>query len=337
MTAYSDIIRKYAADTSRAGTLENADGTGEVGLSSAEVGRRLAVRFVLHLEQERIVVVRYQVFGCGFTMAACAAAAELAEGQRLSDAAAFDIAAVNRRLGGLPDERSYCAALAVEALQAAVSSVRQKIARVAATVDPAAAEPGPRLSAANPLYRALIDSPAANRIEPEDRQLFACLLAVADSEPCPLNLALGLAEKRLDALIHAVFPRLDGQKLFADPGSKRSVPPAINPEVLTLLLSHVPATGSEWQQQAAAVLARIIAARAAHPGHLWTAMGLFERPQLSAAIGRHLPSLAAANNRNMRWKRYLFKQVCDRNGGVMCKVPNCGVCSDYSYCFAEDD
>jgi nitrogen fixation protein NifQ len=66
-------------------------------------------------------------------------------------------------------------------------------------------------------------------------------------------------------------------------------------------------------------------------------MGLFERPQLTAAIRRYLPSLAVANHQNMRWKRYLYKQVCERNGGVMCKAPNCGVCSDYALCFAVED
>jgi nitrogen fixation protein NifQ len=66
-------------------------------------------------------------------------------------------------------------------------------------------------------------------------------------------------------------------------------------------------------------------------------MGLFERPQLSAAIHRHLPALFAANGKNMRWKRFFFKQVCDLNGGLMCKTPNCGECSDYALCFGEEE
>jgi nitrogen fixation protein NifQ len=65
-------------------------------------------------------------------------------------------------------------------------------------------------------------------------------------------------------------------------------------------------------------------------------MGLFDRPELSRAIRRHLPSLAAANNQGMRWKRYLFKQVCDMGGGAVCKAPDCGVCSDYYLCFESD-
>jgi nitrogen fixation protein NifQ len=122
----------------------------------------------------------------------------------------------------------------------------------------------------------------------------------------------------------------------------QSAIPAIGPspeyseEVLSILLSHVPIEPCTHDLLTSGWLCYIIAARAACPGHLWVAMGLFERPQLTAAIRRHLPSLAEANHQNMRWKRYLFKQVCDLNGGMMCKAPNCGVCSDYALCFAEE-
>jgi len=99
----------------------------------------------------------------------------------------------------------------------------------------------------------------------------------------------------------------------------------------------VPCDATGGMYQTSEWLARIIAARAARPGHLWTAMGFFKRQQLSEAIRRHLPTLAKANSQGMRWKRYLFKRVCDMNGGVMCKSPNCGSCSDYSLCFAPDE
>jgi nitrogen fixation protein NifQ len=66
-------------------------------------------------------------------------------------------------------------------------------------------------------------------------------------------------------------------------------------------------------------------------------MGLFERPELTSSIQRHLPGLISANHKNMRWKRFLFKQVCDRNEGNMCKTPNCVDCSDYTLCFAGDE
>lgn len=118
--------------------------------------------------------------------------------------------------------------------------------------------------------------------------------------------------------------------------SERSYCADLAVEVLQILLAHVPKNMDGTPRTSSLLLARMIAARTARPGHLWVAMGLFERPQLSASIRRLLPSLAAANSQNMRWKRYLFKQVCDLNGGTMCKSPNCGDCSDDAICFPED-
>ena len=113
--------------------------------------------------------------------------------------------------------------------------------------------------------------------------------------------------------------------------------PEASQDVIDILLEHVPSGSDQKNMLISVYLCHILASRAARPGHLWIAMGLFERPELTAAIRRHLPALAAANSQNMRWKRYLFKQVCDRNGGTMCKAPNCGVCSDYHLCFDSQD
>jgi nitrogen fixation protein NifQ len=105
---------------------------------------------------------------------------------------------------------------------------------------------------------------------------------------------------------------------------------------LRLLFDYLPNDIDGWTPAPSTWLARILAARAARPGHLWAAMGLFARPELTAAIHRHLPALAAANGKGMRWKRFLFKQLCEQEGGLMCKAPDCGVCSDYSLCFGVE-
>ncbi len=336
MTAYTETILKYAGDDSRAGTLEQPDGLGEVGLGAAEAGQKLAVRFALQVAGPHIRRVRYQVFGCGFTMAACAAAAQLAEGAELAQVARLDPQTLDRTLGGLPAERSYCAELAVEALQAAVASVQQQAGAVTRNLNPAA-DHGPRLLPSDPVYRALIESAAPKGIPAEDRRLFACLLAVADQEPVPLYQALGLSPLLLETLLLRAFPEIEPRAVFAAPTGRTSAPPEINPAVQALLLGFLRKDTCGWPQFASLLLARIIAARAAHPGHLWVAMGLFERPALSAAIGRHLPGLLAANDRKMRWKRFLFRQVCELSGGMRCKSPVCGACSDYALCFAPEE
>lgn len=327
MQGYTETILKYASDDTRTGILENADGTGEVGLTGNEVGKRLAVRFTLNTDDNLIKKIRFQVFGCGFTIAACAAVSEIAEGIPLADAAHVDAWAINNRLEGLPEDRSYCAELAAEALQAAVKSADNGHQPVQTDL-PTDPDHGPRITADNPVYVTLFGSPAPEQIAEEDRHLFACLFAVAAQEQGNPVKTLGLGSDDLTALHEMFFPNAP---IIHHVEPNREVFPERNEEVLNIILSHLPADPTP---QPSVWLAHILAARSTQPGHLWVAMGLFERPQLTAAIQRHLPTLAEANNQGMRWKRYLYKQVCDLNGGTMCKAPNCGVCSDYALCFA---
>jgi len=339
MASYTDTIRQWAADDRRAGVLADADGTGEIGLGDEEAGSRLAVRFALRVRDGRAETVRYQVFGCGFTIAACAATAELAEGRTLAEIAALTPALVDSTLAGLPPERDYCAAMAVEALQAAVQSARGRSGAVQATVHPASGEEqAPRVHAVNPVYRLLIDSPAPPGAPPEDRHLFACLLAVASADPGDTATALGLNRDELADLLHLYFPAIGADKIKLGTLPHGSVPsPApANPDILNLLLALLPQDSDGWTPAPSLWLARILAARAARPGHLWISMGLFARPELTAAINRHLPALATANRKGMRWKRFLFKQLCEQGGGVMCRTPDCGVCSDYALCFGGE-
>lgn len=334
MTHYTETIRKWATNNRRAGSLSDADGTGEVGLTSSEAGKRLAVRFTLKVELDRVAEARYQVFGCGFSMAACAVAADLAVGCTLGDVQKIDAKQLDAALEGLPPERGYCADLAVEALQAAVRSVLGGHHKIETSFS-GEPERGPRISADHPIYSALMNSPQPDRTTDEDRHLFACLLTVATEDDCGAAEALGLDDSDLTSILVRYFPALDRTFLDRYWFSAAEQSAERNGAILSVLLSHLPKEPGRDNLQTSVWLACILAARAALPGHLWVSMGLTERPQLTAAIRRHLPSLAAANNQNMRWKRYLYKQVCELNGGVMCKAPNCGLCSDYILCFAD--
>ncbi|MGK2905711.1 MAG: nitrogen fixation protein NifQ, partial [Desulfuromonadales bacterium] len=290
MTGYTETIRQWATDTRRAGVLSNADGTGEVGLDTKERGSRLAVRFTLKVEHDRVTDARYQVFGCGFSMAACAVAADLSVGYALKDIRAIDAKRLDGLLGGLPTERDYCAQLAAQALQAAVRSVRNGRRPVQASM-PQEPGHGPRVTAGDPVYAALLRTRKPEQVKDEDRHLFACLLAVATREPCDTAAALGLNDGNLSLLMAAYFPGFDRTLLaqYAEPSKEH--PPPFNHEVLAILLSHVPVEPGNRKKHPSAWLAHILATRAALPGHLWVAMGLFERSELTAAIRRHLPSL----------------------------------------------
>lgn len=333
---YTDTMRKWAVDTRRAGTLDHADGVGEVGLGEDDAGKRLAVRFALQMADGYAVTVRFQVFGCGFTVAACAAVADLAEGRTLTELDHITPDTVGTLLGGLPRERDYCAGLAVEALQAAVKSCRTGRNPVAASLT-TRSDHRPRVTANNRTYRLLIDSPSPAGVSPEDRHLFACLLAVACSEPYAVEAALGLHREELLALLALYFPVLALTDLKTHSSPAMPSLPATNRDILNLLFDYLPAGANGSAPSPSVYLARIVAARIEQPGHLWRALGLCARPELTAAIRRHLPALAAANNKGLRWKRFLYKQLCEKDGGVMCKAPACGVCSDYVLCFADGD
>lgn len=333
MQGYTDQIRYWAVNNRRAGTLINADGIGEVGLESQEIGRRLAVRFMLKVESDRVADARYEVFGCGFSMAACAVAADLVVGCRLKDVTGINAMTLDQILEGLPSERQYCADLAIEALHAAARSALDGNPVSSSYV--AKEDNRTELRKKHVVYKSLMTTPCPEHINSEDRHFFACLLSVASDEASDLASSLGLDDTDIDSILSLFFPGFDYNE-FGPYRMNQAGDSAMSDEtLLRIVLDHVPLNGHFNNTFVSYWVALIIAARASLEGHLWVAMGLTERSQLTAAIRRHLPSLAEANNKNMRWKKFLYKQLCELKGGTMCKAPNCGVCSDYALCFAD--
>jgi nitrogen fixation protein NifQ len=67
--------------------------------------------------------------------------------------------------------------------------------------------------------------------------------------------------------------------------------------------------------------------------HLWRDLGMPERPRLTALFGHYFPALHQQNVHHMRWKRFLYRQLCERGGDYICRAPSCGECSSYGECF----
>ena len=70
--------------------------------------------------------------------------------------------------------------------------------------------------------------------------------------------------------------------------------------------------------------------------HLWQDLGLWSRAQLSAMLQYNFPELAAKNDQDMKWKKFLYKQLCEAEGLYLCRAPSCGVCIDYSKCYGPE-
>ena len=70
--------------------------------------------------------------------------------------------------------------------------------------------------------------------------------------------------------------------------------------------------------------------------HLWQDLGLPSRKELSLLMQTHFTGLAQRNSGDMKWKKFLYRQLCERAGLMVCRSPSCGVCSDYQACFGPE-
>jgi nitrogen fixation protein NifQ len=102
-------------------------------------------------------------------------------------------------------------------------------------------------------------------------------------------------------------------------------------ELLELLLLY-----AKPHDQMAVWLAATIATAAQRNNHLWQDMGLPSRRELSAILVQRFPQLAAANTGDMKWKKFFYRQLCQRAGLMICKSPKCADCTDFLICFGPE-
>lgn len=103
-------------------------------------------------------------------------------------------------------------------------------------------------------------------------------------------------------------------------------------EVYKLLISHRAneSRSEEW-------MAKIVATACQGKNHLWQDMGLWSRNQLSDLLMCNFPELAEKNIKNMKWKKFIYKQLCITEGIYTCRAPSCEVCADYDHCFGSEE
>lgn len=164
-----------------------------------------------------------------------------------------------------------------------------------------------------------------------DAHVFAAIIAVAAANGGAVTHAfLGLSPADFGALLDRRFP--GARALFRDCAAGDSfVEDDEVAMVRSLLLSHRSTEGEDGRQ-----LAAMIARRALESNHLWEDLGLRNRGELSRLLMRHFAPLAAQNIRNMRWKRFFYRMLCEADGMVLCAAPVCTDCADFELCFGEE-
>jgi len=66
--------------------------------------------------------------------------------------------------------------------------------------------------------------------------------------------------------------------------------------------------------EAAQYWAQRVARAALEPTHLFQALGMESREELSLVMSEHFSQLFLGNTNNMRWKKYLYKRLCGWEG-----------------------
>ncbi len=84
-------------------------------------------------------------------------------------------------------------------------------------------------------------------------------------------------------------------------------------------------------------LITIIVAACLGENHLWQDLGLFSRDDLSALLKNNFPEMVAQNVYDMKWKKFIYKQLCETEGIYVCRSPSCEYCKDYLNCFGDED
>ena len=122
MALYSDKVMDHFLQPRNLGTIENADGVGEVG--NAKCGD--IMKMYLKIDDEIITDVKFETFGCASAIASSSMATELIKGQRVEDAMQLTNKAVAEALDGLPAYKMHCSVLAEGAIQAALEDYKKK-------------------------------------------------------------------------------------------------------------------------------------------------------------------------------------------------------------------
>ena len=180
----------------------------------------------------------------------------------------------------------------------------------------------------------------ARASDPEDglTKAFAGVMQSAGKgEIQPPNLGMGLSLDKFVDLLDRFFPGASPEMCRV---SNHTVSDECLPfrgdefsDLVELLLEHRSddAEHTEW-------LAYAFASGCMGKDHLYMDMGLPNRAGVSGLLERHFSALFVKNEgAKMRWKKFLYKQLCDRAEIKACPAPSCSVCDEYRNCFGTEE
>lgn len=187
-----------------------------------------------------------------------------------------------------------------------------------------------------PHCRRELESLLSKAINPDDvaTLAFAGVIATRSMRKPPYDVPIaGLDESGLAVLRERYFPGAN-LEFFSVPTITEVAANRFDEfdDLLGLLLA-----GRAFDNEESRWVAHAVATASMADNHLWQDMGLPNRAALSELLTRYFTPLAQLNVNDMKWKKFFYRQLCDRSGISICRAPSCAVCGDYQHCFAPEE
>jgi NifU-like protein len=120
MSYYPARINEHFLNPRNVGECQDADIIGEAG--SFICGAVLRLSLKIDAASQRITDAKFKAIGCGYLIASASVLTETIKDLAIGKAATLNESAITDWFGGLPANRTHCAALCHEALHAALSN-----------------------------------------------------------------------------------------------------------------------------------------------------------------------------------------------------------------------
>lgn len=171
---------------------------------------------------------------------------------------------------------------------------------------------------------------SARRGEPVE-QVLACILASWSLGLGAMPDWLGLGKAGFSRMLAHHFPGFDPvcfgarrERVDAKRGDESG-------DLRRLLMAN-----RSGRSRSEAWMAEIVAAGCMGSDHLWQDLGLWSRCELTRLMRDNFEPLARRNDKDMKWKKFLYRQLCEAEGITVCRSPSCERCVEYPVCFGGD-
>ncbi len=121
---YSEKVIEYFQNPKNVGEMDDPDGYAKEG--SPACGDMVSLFLKVDEETKRITDIKFKSYGCASNIATGSIITEMAKGKTIDEAKEISWQDAADELGGLPDVKTHCSVLAVDALKEAIRDYEEK-------------------------------------------------------------------------------------------------------------------------------------------------------------------------------------------------------------------